>query len=89
MAERAAARGGRRCAVAPTLLLVPTGGEAVSRFGALRLTIEQGAGGVTARTELEITRDRIAPNEYEDFRAWVERADALLRQRISLRGGAR
>ncbi len=68
---------------------LPTGGEAVSRFGALRLTIEQGAGGVTARTELEITRDRIAPNEYGDFRAWVERADALLRQRISLRGGAR
>jgi transglutaminase-like putative cysteine protease/Flp pilus assembly protein TadD len=68
---------------------LPTAGEAVSRFGALRLTIEQSATTVTARTELELTKDRISPNEYAEFRAWVERADALLRQRITLRGGAR
>ena len=68
---------------------MPAGGEANSPFGKLTLTVEQSAGGLTARTELELTRDRVSAEEYPAFREWVERADVILRQRIGISGGAR
>ena len=68
---------------------MPTGGEANSPFGKLKVTIEQSPGGLTARTELELTRDRVSAEEYPAFRQWAERADVILRQRIGISGGAR
>lgn len=64
---------------------VPPGGEARSQFGTLRVSYERSGNRIVATTELELTRDRIAPDEYAAFRAWTESADALLRQRITLR----
>jgi transglutaminase-like putative cysteine protease len=66
---------------------LPPGGEAASAFGKLRLDFEQKPGEVTARTEFSVIRDRVDPADYEAFRAWVERADRLLRQRIGIRKG--
>jgi len=64
---------------------LPAGGEVSSPFGRLRLSFSQTAGAITARTELTVTRDRVAPSEYPEFRRWVEAADQLLKQRIGVR----
>jgi tetratricopeptide (TPR) repeat protein len=64
---------------------LPQGGEAHSPFGTLKLNFSQSNGTVTARTELAVTRDRVAPQEYPAFRRWVEAADQLLKQRIGIR----
>jgi hypothetical protein len=66
---------------------VPEGGEARSEFGSLTMRVEQSGREVSARTELTIERDRIVAGDYAEFRAWVERADAILRQRIHLTPG--
>ena len=66
---------------------VPAGGEASSDFGRLAITYRQDGGGVVARTELVMSRDRIAPSDYPAFRRWVEEADRLVRQRITLAPG--
>jgi hypothetical protein len=68
---------------------VPAGGEARSEFGHLSLRVEQAGGVITARTEFELTRDRVSAAEYAAFRQWVERADAIARQRIVVTGGGR
>ncbi len=69
---------------------VPPGGEVESEFGRLKLTIEASGRTIRSHTEFELRRDRIPAAEYPAFRAWVERADVLLRQRIGVeRGGAR
>ncbi len=64
---------------------LPPGGEASSPFGHLRLGFSQDGGTISARTELEVTRDRIAREDYPAFRRWVEAADQLLKQRIGMR----
>jgi len=64
---------------------VPAGGEVSSRFGRLSLQFTQGPGTITARTELNVSADRIGVQEYPEFRRWVEAADQLLKQRIGLR----
>ncbi|NOY93175.1 MAG: DUF3857 domain-containing protein [Deltaproteobacteria bacterium] len=68
---------------------LPTGGVAESPFGKLSLSVEANGRSILARTEFEVRRDRIPPDEYPAFRAWVERADALLREQITLEGGPR
>jgi hypothetical protein len=47
---------------------------------------EQGQGTVTVTTELDFLRERVAPEEYEAFRRWLGDADAILRQRLVVRG---
>jgi transglutaminase-like putative cysteine protease len=64
---------------------LPQGGEASSPFGRLKLDVTHQSGAVSARTELRIDKDRIAPGDYPAFRKWVEAADQLLKQRIGLR----
>ena len=64
---------------------LPTGGEAASPFGRLKLDIERDGDSVRARTEFSVTRDRVTPEDYPAFRRWVEQADQLLRQRIGIR----
>jgi hypothetical protein len=66
---------------------VPAGGEASSDFGRLSVSYRQDGGGVVARTELVMSRDRVAPSDYPAFRRWVEEADRLVRQRITLAPG--
>ena len=66
---------------------LPTGGVAESPFGKLSLTVEANGRTVQARTELELRRDRIPPDDYPAFRTWVESADALLREQLTLEGG--
>jgi hypothetical protein len=68
---------------------VPAGGEAQSEFGTLTMHVEQSGREVSARTELSIRRDRIAPDDYPAFRRWVQQADAILRQQIHLSPGGR
>ena len=70
-----------------TVLSLPEGGTAESPYGTLVLRVEQrGPREIAAHTELSLTRDVIPQSEYEAFRRWVEAADLLLRQRISLGG---
>ena len=64
----------------------PEGGTAESPFGRLRMTVESNPRQVMTRTELEITRDRIAADEYPAFRRWVEEVDQILRQRLIIEG---
>jgi cellulose synthase operon protein C len=66
---------------------VPDGGEVASEFGRLAVTIEQRGARVEARTELDLKRDRISPEDYPAFRRWVEQADSLLRQRFHFEEG--
>jgi hypothetical protein len=64
---------------------LPSGGEASSPFGRLKLDFEQTEREVRARTEFSLTLDRVLPEDYPAFRRWVEEADQLLRQRIGIR----
>jgi tetratricopeptide (TPR) repeat protein len=63
---------------------IPPGGEATSPFGRLKLALSREGATVTARTELDLNHDRIAPADYPAFRKWVLAADELLRQRIGI-----
>lgn len=52
------------------------------------MTVAREGRDIVVRTEFALLRDRISPAEYPAFRQWVERGDTILRQRISLQGGA-
>ena len=60
-----------------------------SEFGRFALDISVTGQTVTARTELEIRRDRISPEDYPAFREWVEEADRYLREPITIEEGER
>jgi hypothetical protein len=72
-----------------TVTDVPDGGEARSEFGHVLLTVTAEGREVRAHTELTIDVDTVSAADYPRFRTWVTAADALLRQRIVLSGGAR
>lgn len=65
---------------------VPQGGEARSPFGSLAVSWEARQGVVDVTTRFELTSDRVEASDYPAFRAWVERADALLRERLTVEG---
>ena len=67
---------------------VPNARSVESEFGHLRLTVDSSRGEVRMQTEFEMRRDRIEAEEYPRFRQWIEEADAVLRQPVSLRGDA-
>ncbi len=67
---------------------LPSGGEARSRFGVLTVRYEREGGQIIATTVLEIAADRIPVPDYAGFRSWLEDADELLRERMTV-GGAR
>lgn len=69
------------------LTAMPEGGEVSSAWGKLTLHYAAERGVVKVRTEFWLTRARVAPKEYPDFRRWVEAADQLLRQRVGLQRG--
>ena len=66
---------------------LPEGGEARSDFGRLTITPRRDGRDVVVRTELVMDRDRIAPGDYAAFRRWVQEADRIVRQRITLAPG--
>ncbi len=63
---------------------MPDGGAAESPFGRVRLSITRQGDRLLARTEVVVRADRIAPDRYESFRRWVQEADQILRQRITI-----
>ncbi|HKU44578.1 MAG TPA: DUF3857 domain-containing protein [Polyangiales bacterium] len=67
--------------------VLPEGGEVSSAWGKLTLRYAAERDVVKVRTEFWLTRARVAPKEYPDFRRWVEAADQLLRQRVGLQKG--
>jgi hypothetical protein len=69
------------------LVAMPEGGEVSSAWGKLSLHYAHERDVVKVRTEFWLTRARVAPKEYPDFRRWVEAADQLLRQRVGLQRG--
>jgi len=68
---------------------LPEGGRVESPFGLFLMTVTREGRAVSIHTELTLSRDRIEAVEYSEFRAFIERADALLRQRLTLSGGGR
>jgi len=66
---------------------LPEGGTAESPFGRLSLEVTREGSSVRARTTFAIETDRVAPEDYAAFREWVEAADRLLRQRLTLSPG--
>lgn len=66
---------------------LPKGGSATSPYGKLSVRYEQRDDSVIATTSLQMLRDRVSPAEYGEFRKWVEEADSLLRERVTV-GGA-
>jgi len=68
---------------------LPEGGRIESPFGVFVMTVTREARTVTVHSELTLSRDRIEASDYADFRAFIQRTDAVLRQRLTLQGGAR
>lgn len=66
---------------------LPEDGAAESEFGRLAIRVERDGREVRATTEFALNVDRVSPAQYPAFRAWVEQADRLLRQRITLSPG--
>ncbi|MCB9595776.1 MAG: DUF3857 domain-containing protein [Sandaracinaceae bacterium] len=67
---------------------LPAGGVAESRFGRLAVEVSRDGRAVRAVTTFSIETDRVAPEDYREFRQWVEQADRILRQRLVLAAGA-
>jgi hypothetical protein len=67
---------------------IPKGGEVSSAWGRLSLSYAAERGALKVRTEFALTKVRVTPEEYPEFRRWVEAADQLLRQRVGVSRGA-
>jgi tetratricopeptide (TPR) repeat protein len=68
---------------------LPEGGRIESPFGVFVLSMSREGRAVTVHSELTLSRDRVEASEYADFRAFVERIDGALRQRLSISGVGR
>jgi transglutaminase-like putative cysteine protease len=66
---------------------LPEGGRVESPFGVFLVTVTREARTVTVHSELTLSRDRVEASEYAEFRAFIQRADSVLRQRLTLSGG--
>jgi hypothetical protein len=71
------------------VVTLPEGGRVESPFGVFLMTVTREGRNVSIHTELTLSRDRVEAADYPQFRGFVERADALLRQRLALSGGGR
>lgn len=70
-----------------TVAELPEGGAVESPFGRASVTYERRGAELVIATEFEIRKDRIPPEEYGAFRAWIQSADALFRARVVLEEG--
>lgn len=68
---------------------LPAGGTAESRFGRVSLEVSRDGDAVRAVTRYRLDVDRVSPDDYPAFRRWVEEADRLLRQRLTMSQGGR
>jgi transglutaminase-like putative cysteine protease len=75
-----------RAGAGMSLTDVPQGGTEESQFGRLSVRFTPDGGAVAVDTTLEMLVPRVSPDDYAAFRAWCERADALLRARIAIGG---
>lgn len=66
---------------------LPPGGTASSPYGSFEVEVERRDSTIEIQTTFELRRPAVPVGEYDAFRQWVERADALARQRITLGGG--
>ncbi|MBN8612546.1 MAG: DUF3857 domain-containing protein, partial [Deltaproteobacteria bacterium] len=65
---------------------LPEGGRIESSFGTFVMTVSREGRTVTIHSELTLSRDRIEASEYAEYRAFIQRTDAVLRQRLSVSG---
>jgi len=66
---------------------LPQGGNVASKFGRVAVSYERNDGTVTVSTTVSFARPRVSPEQYQAFRAWIEDADELLREKITIRDG--
>lgn len=66
---------------------LPPGGTASSPYGTFAVEVERREGSIEVETTFELRRPSVPLGEYDAFRQWIERADALARQRITLGSG--
>ena len=72
-----------------TIGAVPEGGTVDSPFGHFAIRATQSGTSVVVHTELTLAADTIPADQYAAYRAWIGRADAILRGRVVMIGGAR
>ncbi len=72
-----------------TIGALPEGGVADSPFGHFAMTATHTGNDVVVHTELALNADTVPADQYGAFREWIGRADAMLRQRVVMIGGAR
>jgi tetratricopeptide (TPR) repeat protein/transglutaminase-like putative cysteine protease len=63
---------------------VPADASLQSPFGTLEIKVERTANRLIVRSKLRLTRTRIKPAEYADFRAFCESVDRALNDRVSV-----
>jgi cellulose synthase operon protein C len=61
---------------------MPIPAEGTSPFGTFKVEVEQAPSVVRAKTTITMTKTRIAANEYAAFKAWCEKVDRALGQRV-------
>ncbi|MGE0784055.1 MAG: DUF3857 domain-containing protein [Sandaracinaceae bacterium] len=66
---------------------LPAGGTAESRFGRLEVQVSRDGTSVRTETRFSLDADRVSVADYAEFRRWVEQADRLLNQRITIAPG--
>lgn len=66
---------------------LPEGGRIESPFGVFVMSVSREGRTVTVHSELTLSRDRVEAAEYPEFRTFIQRTDAILRQRLSVSGG--
>jgi tetratricopeptide (TPR) repeat protein len=72
-----------------TIGALPDGGTADSPFGHFAMTASRDGANVVVHTELSLAADTIPADQYAAYRDWIARADAILRGRVVMIGGAR
>jgi hypothetical protein len=58
--------------------------EVATPFGKFSISVEQSAGRVVVRSQISLTKSRIKPSEYMEFRMFCETADRAFGQRVVL-----
>ena len=71
------------------LLRAPTARKVQCAFGSFDLEVSSDGRSLKVRSLLSVERDRIAANEYSEFRAFLREVDNLLGEPIVIARGAR
>ena len=71
-----------------TVVDLPPAAHLTSPFGSLNFTVEQRPGALLVRRVMVLARDRVTPQEYPAFRAFVQSVDDALARRVTVRVAA-